>query len=134
VSVALADHDDGLAWTGHPRDADSPQASGTTGAGGGCIGCCDAALQRGLGQALYTDPSRQPSVDFLKEEVAEICGALALGASLLRRLGLGAEASRLEALFGAVENRLTETQRQSAAAPSGSVVPAFLPSASASGS
>jgi hypothetical protein len=49
----------------------------------------------------------------LKEEVAEICGALALGASLLRRLGLGFEASRLEALFSVVESRLTETQGQS---------------------
>lgn len=134
MSVALADHDDGVAWTRHPRDADSPQAGGTTGAGGGSIGCCDPALQRGLGQVLCTAASAQPSVDFLKEEVAEICGALALGASLLRRLGLGAEASRLEVLFGAVESRLTETLDQPAAAPSGSVAPAFSASPSASGS
>jgi hypothetical protein len=38
--------------------------------------------------------------------VADICAALALGGSLLRRLGLGPEADRLEALFSAVESRL----------------------------
>ena len=49
------------------------------------------------------------SIDFLRDEVADICGALALGGSLLRRLGLGLEAARLEALFAAVEERLSET-------------------------
>ena len=48
------------------------------------------------------DASRAP-VDFLRDEVVEICGALALGGSLLRRLGLG-----LEALFAAVQGRLAE--------------------------
>ena len=43
---------------------------------------------------------------FGRDEVADICGALALGASLLRRLGLGAESTRLEALFHVVEDRL----------------------------
>jgi hypothetical protein len=38
--------------------------------------------------------------------VADICGALALGGSLLRRLDLHDEAERLEALFGAVAARL----------------------------
>jgi hypothetical protein len=42
--------------------------------------------------------------------VADICGALALGGSLLRRLGLGPEAGRLEALFCAVESRLAPRQ------------------------
>jgi hypothetical protein len=106
VSVALADHDDGLAGSGHPRHVGPPQVGCTAGAGGGCLGCCGRGLERGPDQALCADPT----VGFLKEEVAEICGALALGASLLRRLGLGAEASRLEVLFGAVENLLTETQ------------------------
>ncbi len=46
----------------------------------------------------------------MKDEVVEICGALALGGSLLRRLGLCTEAARLEVLFGAVEARLAETQ------------------------
>jgi hypothetical protein len=49
-------------------------------------------------------------VDFLRDEVVEICAALALGATLLRRLGLGPEAGRLEALFGAVESRLAPAQ------------------------
>ena len=45
-------------------------------------------------------------IRFGRDEVADICGALALGASLLRRLGLGAESTRLEALFHVVEDRL----------------------------
>jgi hypothetical protein len=44
----------------------------------------------------------------MRVEVAEICGALALSGSLLRRLGLAPEAARLEALFAAVEGRLNE--------------------------
>jgi hypothetical protein len=59
------------------------------------------------------------SIDFLKDEVADICGALALGGSLLRRLGLGAEAVRFESLYGAVAARLAEGP-QSPVAPSGS--------------
>jgi hypothetical protein len=47
-------------------------------------------------------------LDFLRVEVADICGALALGGSLLRRLGLGAEAARLESRFAAVAARLAE--------------------------
>lgn len=49
--------------------------------------------------------------------MAEICGALALGGSLLRRLGLCSEAARLESLFGAVEQRLAEGQLSSGAFP-----------------
>jgi hypothetical protein len=49
----------------------------------------------------------------LKDEVADICGALALGGSLLRRLGLGAEACRLESLYGAVAARLAEDGQSS---------------------
>ena len=45
-------------------------------------------------------------IGFGRDEVADTCGALALGASQLRRLGLGAESTRLEALFGLVEDRL----------------------------
>ncbi|HEY6471455.1 MAG TPA: hypothetical protein VIY26_01100 [Acidimicrobiales bacterium] len=50
----------------------------------------------------------------MKDEVADICGALALGGSLLRRLGLGAEAGRLESLYGAVAARLAEDGQSSA--------------------
>ena len=46
----------------------------------------------------------------MRDEVVDICGALALGGSLLRRLGLCGEATRLETLFGAVERRLAESQ------------------------
>jgi hypothetical protein len=53
----------------------------------------------------------------LREEVVEVCGALALGASLLRRLGLGAEAARLEVLFGAVEVRLAQAQPSAGPSP-----------------
>ncbi|HEV3368746.1 MAG TPA: hypothetical protein VG074_04225 [Acidimicrobiales bacterium] len=55
----------------------------------------------------------------MRDEVADICGALALGGSLLRRLGLGAEAKRFESLYGAVAARLAEGG-QSSAEPSGS--------------
>jgi hypothetical protein len=51
--------------------------------------------------------------------VADICGALALGATLLRRLGLGAEAGRLEVLFADVEGRLAEGQASAAEPSSG---------------
>jgi hypothetical protein len=55
----------------------------------------------------------------LRDEVADICGALALGGSLLRRLGLAAEALRFESLYGAVAGRLADGA-QSSAEPSGS--------------
>jgi hypothetical protein len=71
-------------------------------------------------------------IDFMRVEVADICGALALGGSLLRRLGLGAEAARLEALFVAVQERLAEPPP--AAAPRAEPQPAELVSGSASAS
>jgi hypothetical protein len=45
-------------------------------------------------------------VDFLKDEVFEICGALALAESLLLRLGRSGEAAYLAAVFEVVEERL----------------------------
>jgi hypothetical protein len=63
-------------------------------------------------------PLTPPSIDFLREEVADIC-ALALGGSLLRRLGLGAEAARFESLYGAVAARLADGDQLSPE-PSGS--------------
>jgi hypothetical protein len=56
----------------------------------------------------------------LRDEVVEICGALALGGTLLRRLGLDSEAERLEALFGTVEGRLAESQFPAAFSAAGS--------------
>jgi hypothetical protein len=50
------------------------------------------------------------SVDFLKEEVFEICGALALCESLLASLGLSAEADHVAGVFETVEGRLGERQ------------------------
>jgi hypothetical protein len=47
-----------------------------------------------------------PRVDFLKDEVFEICGALALAESLLARLGLPGEAAYLAEVFDVVEGRL----------------------------
>jgi hypothetical protein len=51
-----------------------------------------------------------PQVEIPKEEVFEICGALALGESLLRQLGLVSEAARMAELFTAVEGRLVLAQ------------------------
>ena len=76
--------------------------------------CTVAVVGAGVGVAAVA-PADHPAtgdgrplrlIDFGRDEVADICGALALGASLLRRLGLGAESTRLEALFDVVEDRL----------------------------
>jgi hypothetical protein len=42
----------------------------------------------------------------VKEEVFEVCAALALAESLLRRLGCRGEAAHLGAVFDVVEGRL----------------------------
>jgi hypothetical protein len=47
-------------------------------------------------------------VDFLKDEVFEICGALALAESVLVRLGRPGEAAYLATVFDVVEGRLVE--------------------------
>lgn len=48
--------------------------------------------------------------EFLKDEVFAVCGALALGESLLRRLGWPAEADHLASVFDLVEGRLGVVQ------------------------
>jgi hypothetical protein len=48
-------------------------------------------------------------IDFLKAEVFDICGALALGESLLNWLGRPDEAAHLAAVFSVVEGRLVES-------------------------
>jgi hypothetical protein len=58
-------------------------------------------------------PLAPPSIDFVRDEVADICGALALGGSLLRRLDLCAEAARFECLYRAVAARLAEGSQSS---------------------
>jgi hypothetical protein len=45
-------------------------------------------------------------VELLKAEAFEVCGALALGESILRRLRLHGEAAQLAAVFEVVEGRL----------------------------
>ncbi len=47
-------------------------------------------------------------IDFLKDEVFDICGALALGESVCDRLGLIGEAAYLADVFDVVEGRLIE--------------------------
>jgi hypothetical protein len=74
-----------------------------------CAGGCGTGVSAGLSDSLTP-----PSIDFMRDEVADICGALALGGSLLRRLGLGAEAVRFESLYGAVAARLAEGSQSSA--------------------
>jgi hypothetical protein len=49
-----------------------------------------------------------PQVHFLKDEVFDICGALALGESLFNRLGRPNEAAYLATIFDVVEGRLVE--------------------------
>jgi hypothetical protein len=57
-------------------------------------------------------PRRAPAshfaarIDFLKDEVFEICGALALAEALLNRLGRHDEAAHLATVFEIVEGRL----------------------------
>jgi hypothetical protein len=46
----------------------------------------------------------------VKEDVFEICAALALGESLLRRLGHDRGATRLAGVFDVVEGRLAARQ------------------------
>jgi hypothetical protein len=102
VSVSLAHHDDRLVvdrGCGDPRLGRRSQAPSGD---GDCPGD-DRVCGLGGHAAAVEAP-----IDFLRVEVADICGALALGGSLLRRLGLGPEAARLESLYGAVAARLAE--------------------------
>ena len=105
MSVALADRDGGDARTaagdGLARAVESGGARRRGDRGR------DTGARRRSGVEAPAVPFTAP-LDFLRDEVVEICGALALGGSLLRRLGLGLEARRLEALFAAVQGRLAE--------------------------
>jgi hypothetical protein len=53
----------------------------------------------------------------VKDEVFEICAALALGESLLERVGRRREAAGLAAVFAMVEGRLVRAGRADAGAP-----------------
>jgi hypothetical protein len=61
------------------------------------------AAARGASASHFT-----ARIDFLKDEVFDICGALALGESVLNRLGLHEEAAFLAAVFEVAEGRLGE--------------------------
>jgi len=49
-----------------------------------------------------------PRIEFLKEEVYDICAALALSEAVLRRDGLETEAVHIAAVFDVVEGRLAQ--------------------------
>jgi hypothetical protein len=110
MSVALADHlirtGGGPAPRRRPADLGAPPDRCGPGDGGG-----------GHNDGRGPDPGSGPSpvrfattVDFVKEDVFEICAALALGESLLRRLGHDRSATRLAGVFDVVESRLAARQ------------------------
>ena len=119
VSVALAHHDGrpgrgsgcgdprlGRCTTTRPAAVTAVVPSLVLVAGPGCRRMPSCWRLR----ATDAPAASQPSIDFLKDEVADICGALALGGSLLRRLGLGRRgAAAWSLLFGAVAARLAGT-------------------------
>ena len=78
------------------------------GDGGGRV-CVDAHERlRSPGEPPPSATRFAARVDFLKNEVFEICSALALAESLLTRLGLPGEAAYLATVFDVVEGRLVE--------------------------
>jgi hypothetical protein len=116
VSVTLAYHDDRVVVA---HRSDDPRLGRCCAASLGTVdspGSCWPGVSAGLPAPLTT-----PAIDFLRDDVADICGALALGGSLLRRLGQEAEALRFESLYCVVATRLAEVA-QSSAEPSCSYV------------
>jgi hypothetical protein len=75
----------------------------------------------GRGDVSPTPAHFAARIDFLKDEVFEICGALALGESLLSHLGRHNEAAHLAAVFDVVEGRLVAPVRTTAGAYEGGV-------------
>jgi hypothetical protein len=114
VSVELADpivgsaRGDDHGQAGRPdvdRGVGSPDRCGD---GGGRV-CVDAHERlRSPGEPPPSATRFAARVDFLKNEVFEICSALALAESLLTRLGLPGEAAYLATVFDVVEGRLVE--------------------------
>jgi hypothetical protein len=116
VSVVLADpvvgpargDDHGQAGRpDHDRHVAPPDRSG------------DRRRVRGDADDELRRPGEPPSparfaarVDFLKDEVFEICGALALAELLLEGLGLSGEAAYLATVFDVVEGPLLVGQRE----------------------
>jgi hypothetical protein len=113
MSAVLADH---IVWPARGndhgqaphRDFDRCVASRDQ-AGSHGDGAIDAADQV-RDDGAHPAPARFASrVEFLKDEVFDICGALALGESILTCLGMPDEAAHLGAVFDVVEGRLGST-------------------------
>jgi hypothetical protein len=113
MSAVLADH---IIWPARGndhgqdphRDLDRRVASRDQ-AGSHRDGTVDAADQL-RDDGAPPPPARFASrVEFLKDEVFEICGALALGESILTCLGMPEEAAHLGIVFEVVEGRLAST-------------------------
>jgi hypothetical protein len=106
MNVALADH---LVRSGRwsPPGPDPAHLGALTdrcvgsGGGSGGNGAGGPGPDAGVSPLHFAQ-----EVAFLKEEVFGICAALALGASLLQRLGCPDEAAHLGAVFDLVEGRL----------------------------
>jgi hypothetical protein len=112
VSADLADHPVQPARGADHGQADGPSREGPLAqsirSGDPGRRFVDRARQRGGAARGTRPPHFSAHVDFLKDEVFEICGALALGEGVLDRLGLHYEASQLAAVFAVVEGRLVE--------------------------
>jgi hypothetical protein len=113
MSAVLADH---IVWPARGndhgqaphRDLDRRVASRDQ-AGSHSDGAVDAADQL-RDDGAPPAPARFASrVEFLKDEVFEICGALALSESVLACLGMTDEAAHVGAVFEVVEGRLAST-------------------------
>jgi hypothetical protein len=74
---------------------------------GSVLGGSDAAV-RVDGCATVRPARLRPWASYPKEEIVEICGALALAESALARLGRPAEAAHVAAVFDMVEGRLIQ--------------------------
>lgn len=66
----------------------------------------DAPADPAEGQGTLEPASLRPAVHYAKEEVFEICGALALAEVVLSYLNRPVEAARMAVVFDLVEGRL----------------------------
>jgi len=116
MSAVLADH---IVWPARGndhgqashRDLDRRVASRDQAGphGDGPVDAADQLRDDGA-PAAPAAPARFASrVEFLKDEVFDICGALALGESILACAGMPDEAAHLGAVFEVVEGRLAST-------------------------
>jgi len=97
---------------GPPVDPGGGRRRGRGGGGPVLVGDT-APVGRGTPPPAAPSPNRpptpavlRPSVRYAKDEVIEVCGALALAEVVLSRLGRPVEAARMAAVFDLVEGRL----------------------------